>query len=137
MPTEPKASTGPPQALIYCIEHLQQLLKHLLSSLLLDPAESLYQFYIDEDRVADAGTVFSACKFTDDSDVPLAAIMKDSLDININPASYTEEFIVPRTACTQKNDGLTTNDSAEDVWAYMENGLRWYEVSEVQVVDTD
>ncbi|KAJ6565988.1 hypothetical protein B0H10DRAFT_2112089, partial [Mycena sp. CBHHK59/15] len=58
MPTEPKASTGPPQALIYRIEHLQQLLKHLPSSLPLDPAESLYQFYEGEDRVANAGTVF-------------------------------------------------------------------------------
>ncbi|KAJ6619927.1 hypothetical protein B0H10DRAFT_2024078 [Mycena sp. CBHHK59/15] len=58
MPTEPKASTGPRQALIYHIEHLQQLLEHLPSSLPLDPAESLYQFYIDEDHVADAGTVF-------------------------------------------------------------------------------
>ncbi|KAJ6565990.1 hypothetical protein B0H10DRAFT_1965483 [Mycena sp. CBHHK59/15] len=73
----------------------------------------------------------------DDSDVPLAAVVKDSLDININPASYTEEFTVSRTACTHENDGVTTNDSTEDVWAYMDNGLRWDEVSELQVVDTD
>ncbi|KAJ6563873.1 hypothetical protein B0H19DRAFT_1067479 [Mycena capillaripes] len=58
MPPKPRDATGPPQALIYRIDYLQDLLKHLPSSLPLDPPESLYQFYLDEDWAADAGTVF-------------------------------------------------------------------------------
>ncbi|KAJ7692093.1 hypothetical protein B0H17DRAFT_1061886 [Mycena rosella] len=53
-----KPSTGPPQALISRIDHLQRLLNHLPLSLPLDPVESNYQFYLDEDKVAEAGTVF-------------------------------------------------------------------------------
>ncbi|KAJ6453009.1 hypothetical protein C8R47DRAFT_997886 [Mycena vitilis] len=55
MPATSKASTGPPQALIYRIEYLQQLLKHLPLSLPVDPPESLYQFYLDEDRITETG----------------------------------------------------------------------------------
>ncbi|KAJ7702058.1 hypothetical protein B0H14DRAFT_2648180 [Mycena olivaceomarginata] len=54
----PRPSTGSPQALIYRIEYLQKLLKHLPLSLPLDPEDSAYRFYLDEDRVAEAGTVF-------------------------------------------------------------------------------
>ncbi|KAJ7913814.1 hypothetical protein B0H13DRAFT_1873557 [Mycena leptocephala] len=53
-----KPSTGPPQALISRIDYLPRLLKRLPESLPLDPPESPYQFYLDEDRVADAGTVY-------------------------------------------------------------------------------
>ncbi|KAJ7222719.1 hypothetical protein C8J57DRAFT_1253667 [Mycena rebaudengoi] len=53
-----KPATGPPQALISRINHLQNLLKHLPNSLPLNPPQSNYQFYVDEDRVADAESVF-------------------------------------------------------------------------------
>ncbi|KAJ6449476.1 hypothetical protein C8R45DRAFT_917279 [Mycena sanguinolenta] len=53
-----KPSAGPPQALIPRINYLQSLLQHLPQTLPLDPPESTCQFYIDEDRVADAGTVY-------------------------------------------------------------------------------
>ncbi|KAJ6626825.1 hypothetical protein B0H10DRAFT_1941463 [Mycena sp. CBHHK59/15] len=57
-----KVSTGPPQALISCIEYLQKLLLHLPTTLPLDPPDSLYQFYLDEDRVADGGVFPTASR---------------------------------------------------------------------------
>jgi hypothetical protein len=58
LPTASRPSKGPPQALISRIDYLQKLLKHLPTSLPLDPQDSMYRFYLDEDRVADARTVF-------------------------------------------------------------------------------
>ncbi|KAJ7685883.1 hypothetical protein B0H17DRAFT_1137361 [Mycena rosella] len=54
----PRPSTGPPQALIERIDYLQSLINHLPTTLPLDPPESLYQLYLDEDCVTDCGTVF-------------------------------------------------------------------------------
>ncbi|KAJ6560757.1 hypothetical protein DFH09DRAFT_1482298 [Mycena vulgaris] len=60
---KPKASTGPPQALIERVNYLKQLLVHLPETLPLDPPASLYRLYLDEDRVAEAETVFpEACR---------------------------------------------------------------------------
>ncbi|KAJ7347601.1 hypothetical protein DFH08DRAFT_960902 [Mycena albidolilacea] len=57
--TQPaKPSTGPPQALLARIKYLGQLLKHLPSTIPENPSESPYRFYLNEDRIADTGTVF-------------------------------------------------------------------------------
>ncbi|KAJ7683487.1 hypothetical protein B0H14DRAFT_3535140 [Mycena olivaceomarginata] len=57
-PTTNKPSTGPPQALVARIDYLQKLLKHLPLYLTLEREDSTYRFYLDEDRVADVGSVF-------------------------------------------------------------------------------
>ncbi|KAJ7347260.1 hypothetical protein DFH08DRAFT_960607 [Mycena albidolilacea] len=57
-PTTNNPSTGPPQALIARIDYLQKLLKHLPLSLPLEHEDSPYRFYLDEDHVADTGSVF-------------------------------------------------------------------------------
>ncbi|KAJ7861523.1 hypothetical protein B0H14DRAFT_2575883 [Mycena olivaceomarginata] len=57
-PTTNKPLTGPPQALVARIDYLQKLLKHLPLSLTLEREDSTYRFYLDEDRVADVGSVF-------------------------------------------------------------------------------
>ncbi|KAJ7128500.1 hypothetical protein C8R44DRAFT_732842 [Mycena epipterygia] len=57
-PCPPKPSTGPPHPLISRIDYLGQLLNHLPTTIPLDPPDSLYRFYLDEDRVTDAGSVF-------------------------------------------------------------------------------
>ncbi|KAJ7811455.1 hypothetical protein B0H13DRAFT_2383893 [Mycena leptocephala] len=57
-PTTNRPSTGPPQALVARMEYFQKLLKHLPLSLPLEREDSTYRFYLDEDRIADAGSVF-------------------------------------------------------------------------------
>ncbi|KAJ7624176.1 hypothetical protein B0H17DRAFT_1151323 [Mycena rosella] len=57
-PKPPKPSTGPPQALVECLNYLKELLVHLPEVLPLNPDTSLYRFCLDEDCVADAESVF-------------------------------------------------------------------------------
>jgi hypothetical protein len=61
-PKVPRPATGPSQELVSRIDYLQKLLKHLPLSLPLDPAESPYQFYLNEDEVATAGTTYPAAE---------------------------------------------------------------------------
>jgi hypothetical protein len=62
-PAKPaKPSTGPSQALIARIEHLDSLLKHLPQSLPIDPSVSKYHLNLDEDILADGGPLAAASR---------------------------------------------------------------------------
>jgi hypothetical protein len=54
----PMPLTGPSQALIERINYLKTLLSGLPQTLPLEPLDSQYRFYLDEDSVGVAGTVF-------------------------------------------------------------------------------
>ncbi|CAK5278788.1 unnamed protein product, partial [Mycena citricolor] len=55
-----KKPPGPPQEMIEHIEYLGDLINNLPESLPDNPPESLLQFYVNEDIVEEAGTVFPA-----------------------------------------------------------------------------
>ncbi|KAJ7660863.1 hypothetical protein DFH06DRAFT_1472135 [Mycena polygramma] len=71
----------------------------------------------------------------DDSDVPLNAVVQDSLGIAIGQSSYTANYTVSQATRVEGDDGLSAQDAAEDVWAYTDNGDRWDEMGELVVDD--
>ncbi|KAJ7598285.1 hypothetical protein C8J56DRAFT_1039117 [Mycena floridula] len=107
-PKASKPSTGPPQALIACIEHLDSLLKHLPQNLPLDPPTSGYNFNLDPEILEDGG--------------PLAAASQ----------------CLKKATMMADGSHLVADTTEEDIWVYNDSGTKWRENGALPVEnDTD
>ncbi|KAJ7281125.1 hypothetical protein C8J57DRAFT_1220389 [Mycena rebaudengoi] len=82
----------------------------------------------DEESLAD----FDA---HDDSDVKLNAVIEDALGITVE--SEPERFVVACAEHAEESGDLEAATTAEDVWAYTDDGVHWDEVEELNVGEAD
>ncbi|KAJ7889710.1 hypothetical protein B0H13DRAFT_1887903 [Mycena leptocephala] len=110
----PVPSTGPPQALIEWINYLKTLLSGLPQTLPLEPLHWRYRFYLDEDSVGVARTVFPEASHT--LEVSFETGKTRDMPVRFTERSARVQALVPFLKSAVKRMNPSERNSFETTW---------------------
>jgi hypothetical protein len=71
---------------------------------------------------------------TDDSDVPLAVVVRGALGVQV---ATTSRVLEAKDHTDDDIEGFTASNDNEDIWAFNQNGEKWIDVGGLDCDDTE